>query len=244
MSLYKNPHAPSCYWFSSAEKFGAPNVDWCEESLCHWISEPANTYSNILFLILAFYILSQALRAKQKELIWFAPAMFVIGMCSSLYHLSNNYLFQFFDFVGIYLFTLWALTLNLRRLKLISSQHQIITMVTLVVIFSSLVHIMYLNNFYYQILIVLIALMIITTEFMCYIKNKGSSYRYLLIGFLIIFIAQVFSQLDRYRVLCDSKNHFFQGHAIWHLLAAIGLTFTYKHFEQFNFRSKIEEIGQ
>ena len=39
----QNPHGVGCPWHSITETWGAPNVKWCEETLCQWISEPANT---------------------------------------------------------------------------------------------------------------------------------------------------------------------------------------------------------
>ena len=64
LQVYPNPHPPNCPWHSSADLLGAPNIKWCEATLCGWISEPANTWSNLLYLVsaLALYLACQHYR--------------------------------------------------------------------------------------------------------------------------------------------------------------------------------------
>ena len=48
-----------------------------------------------------------------------------------------------------------------------------------------------------------------------------------------LIIAATFSALDAARVLCFPENHFFQGHGMWHLMGALALFFSYRHYLQF-----------
>ncbi len=244
MSYYVNPHGHSCPWYPSAELFGAPNIKWCEETLCHWVSEPANTWSNILYLLVAFYIFYSANKTKQKELIWLGPAMFIMGLFSLAFHLSNNYFTQVLDFIGMYLFVFWLLILNLRRLDIVKESNQVKVMTALSIGCTVLVHLMYINFLKFQVIIMFAVAAILYTEYLCYKKEKGLGIKYKVytIGIVFVALAQLASQLDQHRVLCDPQNHWLQGHAVWHILAAIGLTLAYKFYEQFQFSKPISKV--
>jgi hypothetical protein len=40
----------------------------------------------------------------------------------------------------------------------------------------------------------------------------------------------VCSVLDVSRVWCEPANHWLQGHAVWHVLSALALLFTARHY--------------
>lgn len=238
MSYYVNPHGHSCPWYPYSELFGAPNVKWCEETLCHWVSEPANTWSNIGYLLVAFYILWSASKTKQKELMWLAPAMFLMGLFSLVYHMSNNYLTQVFDFIGMFLFVFWLFILNLRRLDWVKAKNQVAVFIALSSISTIAVHLMYLTHIKFQIIVAFAAIAIAGTEFLCYQRRlKPIKYKAFITAIVLLVIAESFSIMDGLRVswICDPTNHWFQGHALWHVLSTIGLVFAYKHYEQFKF---------
>jgi len=251
MSFYVNPHGHSCPWYAPTELVGAPNIKWCEETLCQWVSEPANTWSNIPYLIAALFIYWSAnrkgggratsLKQAEGELLWMAPAMFIMGLGSFIYHMSNNYASQVLDFVGMFLFVFWFIILNLRRLNVLNKKNQAPVFAGLVIITTVILHVMYLNFLKIQFIVVIGVAAIALTEYLCYKKDKkegksDTNYRYLTIAAVIMAIAQIFSLLDLKRILCSPQNHIFQGHALWHVLGAIGLCFAYKHWEQFSYR--------
>jgi len=240
MSYYVNPHLHSCPWYPYAQLFGSPNVKWCEETLCHWISEPANTYSNIAYLIAAIYIFWRGYRSGQKELIYLAPAMFLMGAFSFIYHMSNNYLSQVFDFIGMYLFVYWLIILNLRRLKWVSRENQVPFMIAMCVVSTIILHILYMVHIKFQIIILFAAIAIVGTEYLLYKKDrlKENRYRAFIGGLVFIILAQAASLMDGLRIYCDPQNHWFQGHALWHVLAAIGLSIVVHHWEQFYYSEK------
>ena len=39
--------------------------------------------------------------------------------------------------------------------------------------------------------------------------------------------------LDVKEIVCDAKNHFLQGHAVWHVLNAFCFYFLYRFYRQF-----------
>src|SRR4051812_20202982 len=105
---YPNPHGPLCPWYEITEKIGAPNIKWCEETLCQVISEPSNAWSNLGHIIAALLITYLSLKNKESfELRLFGPIIFLMGMMSFFYHLSNFYTSQVLDFLGIFFLVGW-----------------------------------------------------------------------------------------------------------------------------------------
>ena len=102
--IYPNPHAPSCPWYPITEKVGAPNLKWCEETLCQWVSEPANTWSNLGYMIVAVIVMYLANRNHQNsKLKQLGPIIFFMGAMSFFYHQSNFYFSQIFSLSNIYI---------------------------------------------------------------------------------------------------------------------------------------------
>jgi hypothetical protein len=58
-----------------------------------------------------------------------------------------------------------------------------------------------------------------------------------LLGFIISFaIAYGFWRLDFHHILCDPDLHWISGHAVWHVLAALGIWYIYDFYAQFKIR--------
>lgn len=240
MQLYPNPHGESCYWHSATEKFGAPSIKWCEETLCQVVSEPANTWSNLGYLVSAIVLYIWARKSKHNELKWFAPAMFLMGAASFYFHMSNYYVGQVLDFIGMYLFVFWLLVLNLRKAKLIKRNKQILTEVIIIIGCTSLVHYMYINHLNFQNIVAAGVIGILLTEFIAFkVSKKTRNYKYFWTSIALMGVAQIFSQLDLRRIMCDPHEHIFQGHAIWHTIGAVALTIAYKHWEQEDYSQEI-----
>lgn len=235
MAHYINPHQPNCPWHFLAEWSGAPNVKWCEQTLCQWISEPINTWSNVAYFIAAAIIFYQCRSETQKEVKWMGPAMFFMGLFSFIYHMTNSYLTQIFDFIGIFMSVYWMIVLNLRRLNLIKKKMYLPLMLSMSTISLGLIHIMYTNQIKFQIIVLIAGLTIGATEYLNYQKvNKSYSLKNFIIACIFIIVAQAASLVDGARVLCH-PHHWMQGHAIWHILGAVGLYFAFMHFRQFDY---------
>lgn len=236
-ATYVNPHAPGCPWYDAAELFGAPNIKWCETTICSWISEPANTWSNLLYLILALFIFAQNRKSPHLELRWMGPAMFLMGLFSLIYHASNNYLTQVFDFIGMYLLVFWFLVINLRRAGRIARSSQVGVWAALSVACTALVHVMYLTGLKFQLIVAFAAAAIIATEMMA--RRHAESERVplgnFLAGLALIGMAQAASLLDGSRLACAPDHPWLQGHAVWHVLAAIGLYFSVEHYRKLSY---------
>ena len=69
----------------------------CEENLCGFITNPANAWSNLAYVLAAYASCRHGLFARR----WFAPSLLFIAVSSFLYHASHTAFFQLFDFAAM-----------------------------------------------------------------------------------------------------------------------------------------------
>lgn len=216
---------PGCPWHSCYEKFGPPNVDWCEETVCAWINEPANSWSN-LAMILPGLVLWRLFR-KEKDPVpaWLSLAGAVMGALSFLYHASNNLLTQYFDFIGMYLFVAALIVLGARRLTLLPRTRAIAWYWAGVAALTALMLAVQRTGLPIQLTILACVFAILGLELKCRSLGRVPADMRLFWAMGAAFAAaMVFSVLDVTRTVCDPKDHFFQGHAAWHVLSGVGMT--------------------
>lgn len=213
---------PHCPWYDMLQTYGAPNVHWCEELICSYINNPANTWTNIGYII--FGILAWRLGSPNKRFTrLFGFALIFTGLVSGFYHATNNYLTQFFDFVGMFTLVSSIICVNLLRMR-VTKDFSIPIYLAMTTVFS-------LGFFYahylfpVQMLIVIAVAIIIAQEVYITRKVKKTlNFKTFMSAIVLLAIAQLFSQLDLKRIWCEPTNHFIlQGHALWHLTAAVAL---------------------
>ncbi|MBK6740333.1 MAG: hypothetical protein IPG64_22090 [Haliea sp.] len=102
---------------------------------------------------------------------------------------------------------------------------------------TGLVHAMYITGLKFQLIVAVGVLAIIATEVIA--RRKDAPERVpignFVVGLCFVGVAQVASLMDGSRTLCVPDHPWLQGHAIWHVLAAIGLYFAYLHYRQMDF---------
>ena len=211
---------PGCPWSG----FTPPNVDWCEEELCSWITNPADTWSNLLYVVLGLLMWREARRRGSPALAPFGPASVAVGVFSFVYHASYTWMLQFFDFVGMFLFCFCVLALNARRLGWIAARRQTAATLAGVGIASALVPVLFERGVPIQGLVLLLVLAMIAQE-LWLLRRDGAlpAHRFWWTALSLLALAAVFSGLDVTRTWCDPSNHWLQGHALWHLLTAASL---------------------
>ena len=234
--MYPNPHEAPCFWYPYAEYFGSPNVKWCEQTLCAFISEPANTWSNVSYMIAALWMVAVVKKKKRTEcrrtnefLITFPVFIFIMGLCSFIYHASNIYLTQVLDFVGMFLFSSLVIAVNLyrigRAIDFVRSPRRF--SVVLTVLLSCLVHMMYKAHIKFQTIVVVLVVFIVITELRAPIVG---SRKYFYASLALLLLATGFSALDMSRLWCDPFDHVLQGHAMWHVISALAMCCTWLHY--------------
>jgi hypothetical protein len=223
---------PECPWHGAQQLFGEPNVKWCEERLCQWANEPANTWSNLGYLAVGLWMLLRARQSGSATERRFGGAILMMGLFSLAYHATNNFGTQLLDFVGMFLFVFLMLATNLWRGRWIPASRVIPVYAGLNAAGTAAVLAMYAAGLPFQALVALAAVAIIGTE--AVIARRGpdrpATYRHFALGFVLIVVAAAFSASDVSRAWCDPTNHWIQGHAIWHWIGAAAVGFMARHY--------------
>lgn len=233
-----NPIPAGCPWHGLSQ-YGLPNVDWCEAYVCAYVNEPANAWSNLAYVAVALWML-RVLRGvpadapNRPALRRFAPATILVGAASFVYHATNTHLTQIFDFFGMYVFCFLLLVLNLQRLGWLAAARFPAVFWSAVLGTTAVTFLLARRGAKIQALVALCILEIVVTELLAFRASIRRGARYALHPFLVslglLIAGSVFSVLDVTRTLCDPQNHFFQGHAAWHVLSALSLGAAFWHY--------------
>lgn len=213
-------------WFTLSQFAGLPNVKWCESQLNSWVTEPANTWSNLAFIIVGIIVTYLNRGNTESRLKFYGPSMIVLGFFSGIYHASYTFFFQLFDFLGMYLVFLVPVLINWEEWK--GHRKNFMTeYIGLSIFLTVMTVIFYLINIPIQLLILMLVIFIIISEHFLKEKRRqnGHSYAFYYLSVLFLGIAATFSALDVSRTFCHPEDHLIQGHALWHIFTAIaGLT--------------------
>jgi hypothetical protein len=223
-----------CPWVDLRESTGLPDVLWCEKQLCEWIAAPANTWSNLGYVGVAFLFMWMLRKEKSENLRFYWVAAQWVGWTSFIYHASLFYVSQVVDFLGMYVFFFLILTQNAARNGWIKPNRVkrsvwILSIVTTIVsgALSKL-------GMRLQPVVMGLIVLILVTEYLAAKKaTKKINYKFLALSLTSLGIGAAFSASDVTRRFCDPENHWIQGHALWHYFGAIALYFTVHHFRQF-----------
>lgn len=228
------PLPAGCPWADWAP----PNLKWCEDNVCGWITTPANTWSNVAYFVAAWLIWREARHAKAAELRWFAPAALALGLGSFAYHASYTFAFQVLDFVGMYLVIFLFIVMNLRRAGVATPGTAPRYYAAGVLALTGAMLAMARYGLPYQLTVLVLAGVILVQELRLPRPAAAAAYADLRLAWGFFAAALACSMLDLTRVLCDPSNHWLQGHAVWHVLSALGI------HRGFRFYSALDRAGE
>ncbi len=236
MSLFSNEQREmtiqeGCPWYEAQQAYGAPNVNWCEPTICSFINEPANTWSNLGFILVAVALI---LKFKKSFLKMFAVNVFFMGLFSGVYHASNNYLVQIVDFVGMGMVGSFMLAFSFRRLE-IKRFESFQSLYWMFLFFYTLLLLLFdIVNLPIQFVTGLYVVGFIAVEFFVGFKNSQlRRYNYFFIGTVLILLAQSAAQIDLKGIYCKPENIILHGHALWHLLCSVSVLAMAFHLNRF-----------
>jgi len=208
------------------------------------------TWSNLSYVIFGIWMIYDASRRQAKKgktgsrtLKTIGVASIMVGVTSGIYHATYTAHGQFLDFVGMYMFAVIPVILNLRRLRFLTRKTENIAgflVILLLSVFTALVQLEIIfpnGGFPIQNLVAIMIFITVIQEIVLWyrsvITNRGHFIRSL------VFIGAGFacSISDATGLWCDPKNHFVQGHAVWHVLGGISLQFLYLFYAQFDLES-------
>ncbi|WNG58088.1 ceramidase [Archangium gephyra] len=221
---------PGCPWWDMRVTWGEPNVKWCEATLCAWVNEPANAWSNLAYLAVALGCAWRWRVTGSRAMGHFAWTTLLVGALSFAFHATNNFASQLLDFVGMYVLAFLLVALNLHRLGWLPRERVGAVHTGLTVGCTLLVPVMRLAGVPYQLVVLGAVLVIVGTEVrLSRRKEPHESYRDFWLAVGLMAAAAACSVADVTRVWCDPDNHWMQGHATWHVLSALALLFTARH---------------
>lgn len=217
-----------CPWHA----FPQSPAGFCEASLCAWIRQPANTWSNLGFLIVGFWILRIARKEGNRHLRGVGYISIVTGLGSAVFHATETLWGVFFDYYGMYLGASYMLSVNVRRWRG-WERKSILWLFWGSFAFSMLVmlsHPQQMRSFY-------LAQALLAGCIECILFSstiQSIRYRYLGAFYLVFLPAFALWLLDEQKIWCNPDIHWINGHAVWHLLSAVGLYFLYRFYAQFD----------
>jgi hypothetical protein len=147
---------------------------------------------------------------------------FFVGITSLIYHLSNNFLTQFIDFLGMYAFFGLLLLGNLELLGKLKKEKLLPIYLISFIPYSLVFYLFRVQGIPVQLSMLLIILGGLVTKFLV-VRYYQISWKWL--GFSLgIFVVAFCCQLaDINRLWCDPKNHIIQFHGLWHIFNGLGM---------------------
>jgi len=210
---------------------GRPTIRFAEDNLCGYIAQPANTWSNLAFVVVAVLIWRELYRLQSKSVLWgFVPISVSIGVFSGFYHASYSFVGQFLDFASMYLLSGYMLFLSLDRYKLFKTKSLLlgISFVT----FLLLIALWYMPNLRIWLFAAQIILFLwFEFRFLKNSPNRTAYFKFLYFALLTFLVSWGFWWLDYLLIWKDINTmHWINGHAIWHIGSSLALYFIYKYF--------------
>ena len=219
--------APVCPW----DALAPANLHFCERALCGWVTEPANTWTNVGFLLAGLWVLRRAARdgaTRAGRLGWIAIAT---ALASSAFHATSTFAGQAADQGVMFLESALFVVLNLDRWRRLSPRGLVTLYATLVAASVALLLAVPTSG------ITVFTLHVVTflaLELRLALRDWArTSYGALVAAGLTFAASYALWWLDRLGVVCNPDNHVFTAHGAWHLLGALSFVFWYSHYAQF-----------
>ncbi len=229
-------------WFGPASGAGA---DFCEASHKGLIKQPANTWSNIGFIIAGITIawqLSQGHFSANKNTItqsffygtFFSCIVILLGPGSMAMHATEASVGGWFDMLSMYLIASFTFAYAVERFYSLSVLQFLIifalSLITCLYVQELPVQVPvvgFIGNFIFAVFITLTVIFEYLNGFVRKLDQKRK-YGYLSLGSLLLaFLIWNLWQDDSY--LCDPQS-LIQGHAIWHILDAVAAYFLFRYY--------------
>lgn len=207
---------------------------WCEEQLCSWIREPANTFSNSAYIIVGILILMNARKLNYphlKMLGWFS---ILLGFMSGFYHATSSFFGEVLDYSSMFLISAYVLVANLSRLFTWNPKKMAIYAFSLFTV--SVVGLVQFRTVGAVFFFIQITSAVIIEVLLRKRANPKPDQKNMFISLGLLLSAWLIWTLDTKRIVCDPENHLINGHAIWHVMTAVSIYYLFKFYSQFELR--------
>lgn len=227
----------SCPWAS----LEPANLRFCEAPLCSWITQPADTWTNVGFLVVAGWVLWRARRDGVPILRWLGWIAVATGLGSAAFHATSTLAGQLVDQNVMLLESSLFIALNVARWRRRSGR------VVAGVFVAALAPAAILLAVFTEAGVILFAAQVVvflSIELRLFVRDRGAT-RYGALATVGALFAASWGVwwLDRLKILCDPDNHVFTAHGLWHFLGALSFVFWYRHYRQFRWEAGRGEPG-
>lgn len=213
------------------EGFEPATMKFCEENLCSYIKQPANTWSNLAYIFVGIFLWFKIRKeTNSSSLLLFSISAVLVGINSFLYHASFIFYTQVLDLTSMFLLSCLLIAFNLKRAGWI--QEKKLNLIYLLSVLISLALLLLIKKksgeyiFGIHIGIALFLELLIVLR-----KNIYPKYRNLQIAIGIFLISYIAWILDITGILCSPDNHFLQGHAAWHIINSFCFIYLYLFYK-------------
>lgn len=225
--------ADTCPWMDLTPG----TVAFCEERLCALVAEPSNTWSSLGYVAIGLFMFFDSFKRRNLRLALVAAAQFLIGVGSIFFHASGTFIGESVDQMGMFMLSCLLLAFSLGK-----TPRQTATLYVLSVAAS-----MGLLLIFRPIGIVLFSIQLnigMVMEWRRAAKLSPEISRWLHRSVGIFGVSFAIWLTDFTKVLCDPSNHVLTGHAVWHVMNAISISFLYRYFSlSFPNRSGDAQMG-
>lgn len=197
------------------------------------IVQPTNSWSSYGYAFAGFLmiILSQGRGwvsgFHRHAAAWFGVTAIFVGLGSVLLHATLTLWGQFADVMGMYLVSGFMLVSAVARWRTMSVRSAVILYLGVV---AGLLAVLYLVPEVRRSLFAVVLLAAIAVE-MIFARPRRPGVRvyFYLLGIVTKAVAFAIWNLDQHGLVCAPES-VFQGHAVWHLLGATSLWFTFRYY--------------
>lgn len=222
-----------CFWSS----FRPGELEFCEAKLCSIIVSPAETWSNLAYIMIGILILTRFSRLPGSKR--FAFYALLVGTFSFAYHMSHIWIFETLDLGSMLFLGTELVCANLVRLGWLDPKRFWRVYTVLVVGSFGLLFLLKGDDRLGPFGGVIALATFFEVLLYIRLKRQNELPRYLayLTTLALFAISYSFWILDHSRIWCDPEAHFWSGHAIWHIVNSGCFLTLLCHFSQFSVTS-------
>ncbi len=210
----------------------------CEENLCAWIRQPANTWSNLAIVWIGLYLIRRGRTDSSESDALLGMTAVLVGICSAVCHASGIPLLSFLDVTSIFLFMNFLIAMLLVKAKILPPQFGF--GFTGIAFLISLLMQLVLGKLQ---IILLIAYVSLAFFIEIFTSGRGLGFRRHNLWAAVISLSAGIGALalDYTKTACVPDRHFFQFHALWHVLSGVAIYFIATYLRQFDIRFRNSE---
>jgi hypothetical protein len=208
------------------------DLKFCEERLCGWVVEPANTWSNLGFIVAGWMILKASRGKRRAGSLMTGLTSVWVGVGSTLFHATGTRWGEVIDVSAMYLISALFVTLNLQRIRSWSGLRAAVFFMLLAV--GSIVMLVWSGANGILMFTAQLVFFGLSEVWMAFYPDRFPAERKHFYALSLTFgVSCIVWLLDLHRIVCIPSNHVLGGHGVWHLLNGLALWFYFRYQESF-----------